>query len=236
MRIWNISDTHNQHKFLNVPKNIDMVIHGGDSANEKNFAINANESLDFLEWYMALPIQYKVLIGGNHDTAIEKGLVKPRDIPGITYLQHESITIEGIKIFGSPYTPSFGTGWAWNVQRGKLAPYWDDIPEDTGILVTHGPPKGILDLTQYDSREGANGTSFFQCGCAELLDRVKSVQPAYHIFGHIHSEKNCPNSGMLEINNCSTKFINASVVDYGRTTENLKIKQLVNHGFIFDYK
>jgi Icc-related predicted phosphoesterase len=92
-----------------------------------------------------------------------------------------------------------------------------------------------LDLTQYDTRSGADGTSYFQCGCKELLARVKEIQPKYHLFGHIHPEKNCPNSGILKINHCDTTFINGAVCDFGRDEEDRKIKQLINNGFIFNY-
>ena len=95
--------------------------------------------------------------------------------------------------------------------------------------------EGILDLTKYDTRAGATGNSYFQCGCKELLDRVKIIQPKYHIFGHIHPETDCPNSGILKINNCDTTFINAAVCDFGRTAEDEKRKLLINNGFIFEY-
>lgn len=241
MKIWIISDTHCKHGFLDIPDGIDMAIHGGDMSNQKSPAINANEVLDFLEWYKSLThIKYKILIAGNHDTSIEKGLVARGDMhESIIYLEHESVTIEGIKIFGSPYTPKFGTDWAYNVPKEMIASYWDDIPDDTDILITHGPPKGILDLTQYDTRTGydrAHGgpINFFQCGCKELLNRVKAIQPKYHIFGHIHPETNCPNSAMLKINGYETTFINAAVCDFGRTAEDVKVKQIANNGFIIE--
>jgi len=237
MRIWFISDTHNKHGFLDIPlEGVDMVIFAGDATIQKSHEMNNNEMRDFLDWFKSLHYKYKIFIAGNHDTSIEHGLVTRGDIPeGIIYLEHESIEIEGIKIFGSPYTPKFGTDWAYNVPRNMIKSYWMDIPTDTDILVTHGPPKGILDLTQYDSRSGADGNSYFQCGCKELLERVKVIQPKYHVFGHIHPEKNCPNSGILKINNCSTTFINAAVCDFGRDEEDKKIKQLINNGFIIEY-
>lgn len=228
MRIWIISDPHGKHGFIQIPDGIDMVICAGDIGTVREPALNANLVLDFLDWYKSLThIRHKILIAGNHDTSIQAGLVKRSDMDkSITYLEHESVTIEGIKIFGSPYTPSFGSGWAYNVPRGKLDIYWKEIPTDTDILVTHGPPKGILDLTQYDSRDGADGQSYFQCGCKSLLNRVKTIQPRYHIFGHIHPESNCPNSAMLNVNGIKTTFINAAVVNLNY--------EVVNDGFIIE--
>lgn len=221
MKFWCISDSHNKHAFLNIPNGIDGIIHAGDMSNQRNPSMNANEVLNFLEWYKSLVhIKYKILIAGNHDTSIEAGLVKRSDIhESITYLEHESCEIEGIKIFGSPYTPSFGQGWSFNIPRHKLDSYWQEIPLGTDIIITHGPPKGILDLT-------AEGSLFFQCGCKTLLNRLKIIEPKYSIFGHIHTESNCTNAGKLEIQGCKTTFINASVVnlDY----------EICNNGYIIE--
>ena len=73
MKAWYFSDSHTKHGFLDIPDDIDIAIFGGDGSNEKNPAINANEMLDFIEWYDSLShIKYKVLIAGNHDTSIEQ--------------------------------------------------------------------------------------------------------------------------------------------------------------------
>jgi len=146
-RVWAISDSHQKHGFLKVPKDIDIVIHAGDESNYRNPYMNNNECLNFLEWYKNLDIKYKVFVAGNHSTAIGNGLIKKSDIPeNIIYLEHESTNIEGINIFGSPYSPSFGTGWSFNVPRNKMVDYWSEIPENTNILIAHSPPKGVLDL------------------------------------------------------------------------------------------
>jgi Icc-related predicted phosphoesterase len=232
MKIWYISDTHNNHSELTIPI-CDMVIFGGDCTNHKNIDINKNEIIDFLTWFKSLNIKHKVMISGNHDRAISHDF----DFEGIYYLEHESVTIEGIKIFGSPYTPKFGKDWMFNVDRDKIHTYWEQIPKDTDILITHGPPKGILDLTQFDSRPGSNERNdFFQCGCASLFNIVTKIQPKYHMFGHIHTEKNCINSGMLKLPNYKTTFINASVSGFIRNSRFVKAtKELHNNGTIIDY-
>lgn len=228
MKIWAFSDTHSKERFLKVPDNIDIAIFAGDMGTMREAHLNANICLDFLDWYKSLVhIKYKILIAGNHDTAIERKLVNPKEYTELIFLDHESITIEGIKFFGSQFTPTFGTDWAYNVARHKLDQYWIDIPTDTDILITHGPPKGILDLTQYDSRSGADGKGFFQCGCKSLLNRIKVVEPKYHIFGHIHPEANCPNASSMKVRGIKTTFINACVVDLGY--------EVVNDGYIFEY-
>jgi len=235
MKIWTIADTHTHHRLLTVPSDIDMVIFGGDMSIQKSPEMNTGEVLDFLDWFKNLPIRYKILIAGNHDTSIQNGLVSRSDIDNsIIYLEHEYVVIEGLKIFGSPYTPTFGREWAFNVPRDVIKKYWIDLATDIDILITHGPPKGILDLTQFDSRPGADGKSFFQCGCQELLYVVKEIQPKYHIFGHIHTELNCPNSGVLKIANCETTFINSAVCNFGKSDDK-KVKELINNGHVFDF-
>ena len=141
---------------------------------------NLIEASLFLIWMESLPVKHKILVAGNHDTSVEKRLINPKDY-NITYLEHESIEIECIKFFGSPYTPHFND-WAFNVSRHKLQPYWDEMPMDTDVLITHGPPKGILDIA--DHEEGME-----YCGDKSLLNKVLEVKPKYHIFGHIHPKE-----------------------------------------------
>ena len=76
-----------------------------------------------------------------------------------------------LKIYGSPWQPEF-CGWAYNLPRGQaLADKWAMIPDDTDILVTHGPPAGILDG---------------DLGCLNLRRRVDELNLKLHVFGHIH--------------------------------------------------
>lgn len=219
MRAWIISDSHSKEKLLKVPEGIDMVIHAGDAGTYKSPSMNANGILDFLSWYRSLDIAEKVFIPGNHDGSIEAGLIPKSEFDGIHLLQHEAKVIAGLKFFGSPYTPEFHQ-WAFNVPRNRLEQYWKDIPEDTDILVTHGPPKGILDLTINEDGHP------FQCGCKSLWNRIKVVQPRFHIFGHIHQESDCPNAAMMNVNGLKTTFINAAVVD-------LQYK-ICNNGFVIE--
>lgn len=59
--------------------------------------------------------------------------------------QDEALTVDGYKVYASPWQPEF-CRWAFNLPRGpRLAAVWRRIPEDTDILVTHTPPAHILD-------------------------------------------------------------------------------------------
>lgn len=225
LRILAISDTHGFHdQFLDSDfKDLDMIIFAGDCSNTMSPAINANEVTKFLNWYDDIPVKYKIMIAGNHCTSIEYGLIKPNQYhKSIIYLEHESINIEGINIFGSPYTPRYGA-WSFMKDKGKLDPYWEQIPENTDILVTHGPPKGILDL----SRNRNDELEF--CGDKELLNHVYRVKPKHHIFGHIHNFKDCLNKGSKTVHDISTQFHNVSCVtdakfEFGLTSKGIRIE------------
>jgi Icc-related predicted phosphoesterase len=94
----------------------------------------------------------------------------------LSSVEPNSDHIHSFKVYGSPWQPEF-CDWAFNVNRGpEIKRYWDKIPVDTDILITHGPPLGFGDLT----------SDGFHCGCSDLLDRVLAHPPRVHIFGHIH--------------------------------------------------
>ena len=204
MKIWCISDTHERHNELKIPNNIDLVIFAGDEANSSNPVENYSKSLKFFEWYDNLDVQYKIFVPGNHSTAVESGLITNDMFPNIIFLIHTEFSIEGYKIFGSPYTPAFGKSWSYMKKRSRLSEVWSTIPDDTDILITHGPPKGILDLTT----DTEDRYKIAQVGCKSLYSRVSDIRPRLHVFGHIHSEKKFHNNGMLLRDKIS--FVNAS--------------------------
>jgi len=203
-----LSDTHTQHRNLKLPE-FDMVIHCGDFADSLNMAFNMGQAEDFLDWYSQLG-GVKVLIGGNHDVSLGKYLKREEiESKGIHYLEHESKVIEGIKFFGSPYTPRFGSPeWAFQYKRNRGQDVWRAIPDDTEVIVSHGPPKGILDL----SRDFETG-EIVQCGCKSLYNKIEQLPKLrYHFAGHIHSNKDGPlnNSGIFKKNELT--FVNASCI------------------------
>jgi len=225
MRIWHISDTHTYHRLLEVPTNIDMVIFSGDCSNPRDPYNNEPEVRGFIDWYRTLKIPYKIFVAGNHDTSIEKRLVTKEDFKrhDIIYLENEDVTIEGLKIFGSPFTPTFGYGWAFNKDRNKLERIWRNIiDEDVDIVINHGPPKGILDLST-DRHGGIE-----RCGDKSLLNRVMEVNPKLCLFGHIHNCLDIINQGTMKLSGLDTIFSNGSVVKDGR------FGKLSSHGNVFE--
>ena len=227
MKIWHISDTHDHHYLLSVPDGIDMVIHSGDFTNFRDPIKNRIEAYNFLNWFSELNIPHKVLIAGNHDAfadtsnSIFREECKTR---GIVYLEHEMVTINDVKIFGSPYTPTFGN-WYFMKNRNKLDRTWSQVSDDVDIFVVHGPPKGILDTTI--TRENR----LELCGCSSLRKHILNrIKPRFVMFGHIHNVKDIVNAGYIKLSTHDTIFSNGSVVtdrEFGKVTSN---------GNIFNYE
>ena len=199
-RIVCISDTHGQHRNLDLPKG-DFLVHAGDLTSNGKLA----QTIEAATWLNSLVGKYKhvVAIAGNHDWALQAFMTEKHEDAAkhlfgrAVYLRDEGVTLEGIYLYGSPQTPNF-CDWAFNVERGlKIKRYWDKIPLYTHVLITHGPPMGILD------RVGKE-----HVGCADLRVRVEEVKPTVHVFGHIHC-----GYGLRNIRGEETLYVNASSCD-----------------------
>ena len=206
MRITVISDTHTKHHQLtNDLIGGDLIIHAGDISSMGYF----EEIKDFCNWYESLN-QYdnSVFIAGNHDWGFQNNKVQISSLVDsyewITYLEDSKLTFvnkeatEMCSIWGTPWQPEFHN-WAFNLPRNgwELQEKWMRIPSDIDILVTHGPPFGILDVSSYGN---------VNAGCELLLEAVKVKKPKIHIFGHIHS-----GFGYQYVD--GTHHINASMLD-----------------------
>ncbi|MFT3995290.1 MAG: metallophosphatase domain-containing protein [Dysgonomonas sp.] len=194
MKILFLSDTHEAHSSLAVLPKADIIIHGGDIS----YCGKPEAIKDFLNWFSNLEnYRYKIFIAGNHDFYFEgkqQHLIQQSLPENTFYLCDNGVTIEGIKIWGSPITPRF-FNWAFNRSRGKeILKHWNRIPKDTNILVTHGPAYGILDCTK----------ERIHAGCEDLLAVINKIKPQYHLSGHIHE-----GYGILKKDH--TTFINGSV-------------------------
>ncbi len=74
---------------------------------------------------------------------------------------------------------------------------WALIPDNTDVLITHGPPKDILDLVPRPAG--------FHAGCQDLYNRIQQLPNLkLHVFGHLHM-----NHAIVKLGN--TFFVNASV-------------------------
>lgn len=223
-KCWHISDTHTNHRMLKIPDNIDWLIFSGDESNTNN-AINHNELLDFLNWLEYIDVPVKIMIAGNHSFALEKRMVKKREIEerGIIYLENEEVEIEGIKVFGTPYTPRYGN-WNFLKDRAKMHKVWDVMSKDVDVIISHGPPKGILDLT-YDRENNLE-----MCGDSNIKNRLlnKEFSPKLFCFGHLHNCQNIINAGTMKLSGYDTLFSNGSVCTDG------KMGQITSNGNILE--
>lgn len=199
-----ISDTHNKHNQVELPGG-DILIHAGDFTSRGY----KTEVDNFCKWFDEQSLKYTtcVFIAGNHDFLFEDSPSAALEIvnsyKNIDYLQDDLLLFDNngdydkmIKIYGSPWQPAF-YNWAFNLPRNgtEMEYVWNNIPTNTDILITHGPPNGILDNT-YDGH----------VGCSLLLNRINTIKPKIHIFGHIHS-------GYGYLFKDGTHFINASCLN-----------------------
>lgn len=198
MRLVLVSDTHGLHRRMPPVPDGDVLVHAGDLTSYGTLA----GVRDAVAWLAALPHRHKVCVAGNHDWAFERHPVEAEALvpPGVTYLRDRGATLGGVRFWGSPWQPEFNA-WAFNLPRGAaLARVWARIPDDVQVLVTHGPPFGVLD--RVDQGSGFRGTR--HVGCEDLARRVAALPDLrVHVFGHVHE-----GYGMLELG--GRRFVNAS--------------------------
>lgn len=211
MRIVCLSDTHCRLRKVKVPEG-DLLIHAGDLT----FKGNVEEISQELRELGRIAKNFKngcVLTPGNHDWLFQKqwGLAHQmcKD-EGIVLLHDSGIEIENKFIWGSAWQPEF-YNWAYNLPRGEpLRQKWEQMPDNTDILITHGPPMGILDYVErFDKFTGE--ITIEHVGCADLYDKVNNYNLEkglknlkLHVFGHIHL-----GYGQKKIKD--TLFVNASI-------------------------
>lgn len=195
MRFVCVSDTHIQGE---IPKFVgDVLLHAGDLT-VRGTVSELEKAADELAAY---PCKQLVVIPGNHDILFEEDEAAARKIfeeRQITVLIDQGIEISGVKIWGSPRQPEF-CNWAFGYNRAAASTLWDMIPDDTEILITHGPPQYVLDKTLRGEH----------VGCHDLRNAVDRVKPKYHIFGHIHGGYGFTTAPGLP----ETMFINAALCD-----------------------
>ena len=214
IKILHITDTHNNYEQLGYNIDPHVVVHTGDAQCHTSI-----EFYKFVRWYEKnYPMSQKIYVAGNHDTFIEKNESLCKEVfkdSDIIYLNKNSVTLFGLKFYGEPISPRFGT-WSFMADRSKMNKHWEYIPKDVDVLLTHTPPKGILDLTENYDR------SLEMCGCSALQKRIfKNNYPnlKLHAFGHIHNGHGIINTGLRTINNII--FSNATAVTDGEFSKGI---------------
>ncbi len=201
MKITMLSDSHCKHHQIKIDPT-DLLIHAGDATASGTIA----ETKSFLSWFEAQPAQTKIYVGGNHDMMCQDAPVLFKALlsehPTINYLEDSELSPmiglrdssgESIRIYGSPWSKEYG-GWAFMSDEKGLNEKWDRIPENISLLVVHGPPHEILDLTLKGVNAGSKTLR------EQILGRIK---PKIVCTAHIHEAY-----GQIKIDN--TLFINAS--------------------------
>jgi len=212
MRFVAFSDTHGCHCNICIPSqnNIDVAIFAGDFCRDKT----VQDCITFLDWFRQYPAKYKILVAGNHDLPFESDPERFLNICSqndIIYLQDSSCEIEGVIFYGAPWTPIFRELSAFKMMSDgdDIRAVWSKIPEETDVLITHGPPYSILDRLPIEGSD-----SFVHAGDKVLMERVNAVNPTIHVFGHAHSDadKTLVRNKTMFINACVPEHIDSDFV------------------------
>lgn len=217
MKLAFVSDTHELHEALTIPP-CDVLVHTGDFTNDGE----PDRIAVFARWCARVlaerPVRHLVVVAGNHDLCFDRRRRESLDgmrqasidalaAAGAIYLEDEEHVLEGLRIWGSPWTPRF-YDWAFQIDDDEHdQAVWAKVPEGIDVLLTHGPPYGILDRT-YDGRPA---------GSPALHARVAQVRPKLHAFGHIHEGYGIQlKDGTLFVNGstCNSRYepVNAPIV------------------------
>lgn len=184
----------------NIPK-CDLILIGGDICGHHS-VIDQSWWLknEFKTWLENLPAKQIIGVAGNHDFIWEKA---PHLVPKLpwTYLQDEVFNYKGWKIFGSPWQLRF-YDWAFNLDEPDLEKKWKNIPDDTDILVLHGPPLGFGDMVMNPPGD--------HVGSPSLTERIRNIKPKLVVYGHIHpgfGVYNCAGSTLANVSIVNEKYV-----------------------------
>ncbi|KAI8137229.1 Metallo-dependent phosphatase-like protein [Fennellomyces sp. T-0311] len=200
-----VSDTHGRTDFK-------FPIPAGDVLGDLTRVSRPEEFTQTIDWLQSLPHTIKIVTGGNHDHDLDldiggspqhkQHILAKMEQAGITYLEHESFRLPealgGHKMFVSPYAP-FHLGGAFMPTKHTLRQRWNEIPDDTEILVTHTPPHGYQDKIAWGGRH---------VGCPMLMSKILHIRPRVCISGHIHEAH-----GWSYTDDRQTLIINACICD-----------------------
>jgi Icc-related predicted phosphoesterase len=194
LKITAISDLHGYYPEL---PGGDLLLLGGDYTRSDQLW----QWLDFFQWVKDQKYKKKIMIMGNHDDFLKDHIPRFPKVRSelkrvqsflkafgefesdTEFLSDSGTEFGGLKIWGSPWTPTFPNVnpkcMAYMETESKIEKKFKLIPEDTDILITHGPPALILD----------NNIIKTSCGSFSLrmhLDKRPKIKA--HVFGHIHEQ------------------------------------------------
>ena len=120
-----------------------------------------------------------IAIAGNHDFVFEKWAVAVRELMlPWCYLEDRETTYQGVKFYGLPWVPNL-SNWAFHADDHRLDLYYDQVPNDTDVVISHGPPQFYCDFTcpTYGSQHA---------GAPHVNGMLRRVRPQAFVCGHIH--------------------------------------------------
>ena len=173
MRLLLFSDLHASqdyaHRLVSRALDADIVVGAGDLANARR---HHRVSLDILR-AITKPI---VLVPGNNETLAE--LIDACSGWENAHILHGSeVMLQGVSFYGLgagvPVTP-FGS-WSFDLSEPEAAQLLKAMPTG-GVLVSHSPPKGVLDVS----------SSSKSLGSTAVRDAVLRCKPKLVVCGHIH--------------------------------------------------
>eukprot|EP01060_Flectonema_neradi_P038829 TRINITY_DN8280_c0_g1_i1.p1 TRINITY_DN8280_c0_g1~~TRINITY_DN8280_c0_g1_i1.p1 ORF type:complete len:386 (+),score=33.04 TRINITY_DN8280_c0_g1_i1:49-1206(+) len=176
VRLVCVSDTHLGQDKVILPEG-DILLHCGDILMQSTLMSKEKIRVGFekfLSWMGKQTHQHKIFILGNHDAALMDlgyDYITSKCPPGVTYLQNTSITVQGIKIWGTPHSVGSSSNYAFQHRSAKGL--WDSMPSDTQIIMSHGPAKCI------GGDHLSKTTEFIR-----KIEKSKSVK--LHVCGHLH--------------------------------------------------
>lgn len=186
MKLLCTSDFHGSLPDPDTLPEADVLIVAGDLGPVHDHSDSVHREwyrVQFSWWIEKVPARYVITTAGNHDLY----LAKPGGRKLISYLgrgkhfhlQDESCVIDGVKFYGTPWTPRFGS-WQFMKNDEALANKWAAIPEDTDVLIVHGPPYGYVDTTDFYVKTPTS------VGSKTLREWVHTHKPKLVVCGHIH--------------------------------------------------
>lgn len=173
MRILAFSDLHRNlgraHSIVERSREADMVVGAGDYATVRRGLGEVIAVLRAID-------KPTVLVCGNSETDAELREAC-RGWSSAHVLHGNSVTLSGVTFFGLggavPITP-FGP-WSYDLSEPEAEALLQLCPPGA-VLVTHSPPKGLLDRS-------SGGLSL---GSAAIRRTLERVRPRLVVCGHIH--------------------------------------------------
>ncbi len=166
------TDTTAARLLVERARSVDVVIGAGDFGTVRRHVRNCIDVLRAID-------KPAVLVAGNNEST-EELLDACQDWPHANVLHGSGMRIGGVDFFGLgggiPVTP-FGA-WSYDFTEEHAAQLLSGCPAG-GVLVSHSPPKGAVDVS-------STGRSL---GSVAVRDAVLRLRPRLVVCGHIHESQ-----------------------------------------------